>query len=55
MKGDHGLEQEVCVATGHVLVQMHVTDWVEAQKDDPVLSVVLVRLEVQKRMDLRTL
>ena len=27
IKGDHGLEQEVCVAMVHVLVQMHITDW----------------------------
>ena len=26
VKGDHGLEKEVHVATGHMLVQMHVTD-----------------------------
>ena len=33
---------------------MHVTDWVEAQREDPVLSAVLNWLEVQRRMDLRT-
>ena len=32
VKGDHQLEQEVCVAAGHELVQMHVTDWAKAQK-----------------------
>ena len=26
VQGDHCLEQEVCVATGCMLVQMHVTD-----------------------------
>ena len=25
-EGDHDLEQEVCVATGCILVQMHMTD-----------------------------
>ena len=35
---DHNLEQEVCVAAGCMLVQMHVTDWAEAQGEDPVLS-----------------
>ena len=55
IKGDLGLEQEVCVATGHALAQMHVTDWAKAQREDPVLSAVLHWLEVQKRMDLRTL
>ena len=38
IKGDHGLEQEVCVTIGHVLVQMHITDWAKAQRKDPVLS-----------------
>ena len=55
IKGNHGLEQEVCVATDCMLVQMHVTDWVKAQREDPVLSAVLDWLEVQQRMDLRTL
>ena len=31
VKGDHDLEQEVRVATGCILVHMHVTDWAEAQ------------------------
>ena len=38
---DHHFEQEVCVATGHTLVQMHVTDWDEAQKEDLTLIAVL--------------
>ena len=37
-EGDHDLEQEVCVATGHILVQMHMTYWTEAQREDPVLG-----------------
>ena len=37
VKGDCSLEQEVHVATGHALVQMHVTDWAEAQREDPML------------------
>ena len=36
-------------------VQMHVPDWAKAQREDPVLIVVLDWLEVQERMDLRTL
>ena len=55
VKGDHGLEQEVYVTTGHMLVQMHITDWTEAQKEDPVLSAVLDWLEVQKKTDLKAL
>ena len=27
VEGDHGLEKEIHVATGWVLVEMHVTDW----------------------------
>ena len=32
VKGDHCLEQEVHVATGHTLVQMHVADWAKAKE-----------------------
>ena len=39
-EGDQPLEQEVCVAAGHPLVKMHVTDWAGAQTEDPVLSSV---------------
>ena len=35
VKGDHCLEQEVQVATGHALVQMHVTVWAAAQERGP--------------------
>ena len=55
IKGDHGLEQVVCVAAGCMLVQMHVTDLAKAQREDQVLSAVLDWLEAQKRTDLRTL
>ena len=44
-EGDHDLEQEVHVTAGHKLVQMHVTDWAEAQREDSVLSAVLDWLE----------
>ena len=33
-KGDLILEKEVHVTMGHVLVQMHVMDWAEAQRED---------------------
>ena len=46
VEGDHNLEQEVHVAAGCVLVQMHMTDWAEAQREDPVLSAVFDWLEV---------
>ena len=35
VEGDHNLEQEVHVTAGHVLVQMHLTDWAKAQREDP--------------------
>ena len=41
VEGNQHLEQEVCVTTGHPLVEMHVTDWAKAQREDPVLSAVL--------------
>ena len=54
-EGDHDLEQEVHVTVGHVSVQMHLTDWVEAQREDPILRAVLDWLEAQKKTDLKTL
>ena len=41
VEGDHCLEQEVCVTEGNKLVQMHVTHWAEAQKEDLMLGTVL--------------
>ena len=32
---------------------MHVTDWTEAQKEDPVLKAALDWLEIQKKTDLK--
>ena len=31
VEGDQHMEQEVCVTSGHPLVEMHVTDWAKAQ------------------------
>ena len=50
VEGDHNIEKEVHVATGQVLVEMHVT-----QREDPVLDVVLHWLEAKKKIDQRTL
>ena len=55
VEGDYNLEKEVCVTTGWVLVEMHITDWATAQREDAVLNVVLNWLEAQKKADLRTL
>ena len=41
IKSDQQLEQEVQVTTGQVLVEMHVTNWAAAQKEDPKLDAVL--------------
>ena len=54
-KGDLSLEKEVCVTTGNMLVQMHVTDWAKAQREDPMLSAVLDWLKAQKKTDLKAL
>ena len=55
VEGDHNLEKEVCVAARQVLVEMHVTNWAAAQREDPVLDAVLHWLEAKKKTDLRTL
>ena len=55
VEGDHDLEKEVQFAAGHVLVQMHVTDWAEAQREDQVLSTDLDWLEGQKKTYLKAL
>ena len=55
VKGDHHLEQEVHVTAGCTLVQMHITDWAEAQKGDLMLSTVLHWLKAQKKTDLKAL
>ena len=55
IKNDQQLEQEVCVAAGQVQVEMHVTNWAAAQKEDPELNAVLHWLETRKKADLKTL
>ena len=55
VEGDCCLEQEVRVTAGSMLVQMHVTDWAVAQKEDPMLSAVLDWLKAQKKTDLKAL
>ena len=55
VEGDKEIEKEVCVAAGQVLVEMHVTNWAAAQREDPKLDAVLHWLEAKKKIDLRTL
>ena len=54
IEGDQQME-EIGVTAGQVLVEMHVTDWAAAQKEDPELDAVLQWLESKKKTDLRTL
>ena len=37
VEGDQEKEKEVQVTAGQVLVEMHVTNWTAAQREDPVL------------------
>ena len=55
VEGDISLEKEVHVATGCVLVQMHVTEWAKAQREDPLWSAVSDWLKAQKKTDLKAL
>ena len=55
VEGDHNIEEEACVTAGQVLVEMHVTNWATAQREDPELDAVLHWLEAKKKIDLRTL
>ena len=55
VEGDCCLEQEVHVAEGQTLVQMHITDWSAVQKEDPMFSAVIGWLKAQKKTDLKAL
>ena len=55
VEGDHNIEKEVRIAAGQVLVEMHVTNWATAQREDPELDAILCWLEAKKKIDLRML
>ena len=55
IEGDHNIEKKVHVARGQVQVEMHVTDWAAAQKEDLVLNAALNWLGAQKKTNLRKL
>ena len=55
VEGNQCLEQEILVAAGCPLVEMHVTNWAKAQTEDPMLSAVLDWLKAQKQTNLRML
>ena len=42
----------MCVASGSV--ELHVTNWKQAQREDPVLSTMLDWLEFRKKTELKT-
>ena len=54
VEGDQHLEQ-VWVTAGCLLVEMHVTNWAKAQREDPMLNTVLDWLKAQKQTNLRML
>ena len=51
VEGDYSLEKEISVAAGHVLVEMHMTNWAKTQREDPVLNAVLDQLEAKKKTE----
>ena len=53
IKNEQLHEQEVWVTAGQALVEMHVTNWAEAQKENPELDAVLQWLGSRKKTDLR--
>ena len=55
VEGDQEKEKEVWVTAGCIVVEMHVTNWAAAQKEDPELDAVLHWLEAKKKTDLWTL
>ena len=55
VEGDQHLEQEVCVAAGCALIEMHVTDWAEAQREDLMMNAVFDWLKAQKQTNLKAL
>ena len=55
VEGDQCLEQEVWVTAVHPLVEMHVTNWTEAQREDLMLSTMLDWLKAQTQKNLMML
>ena len=53
VEGNQCLEKEVHITAGHPLVEMHVTNWAKAQREDLRLSTVLDWLKAQKQTNLR--
>ena len=53
VEGNQCLEQKVWLTAGCPLVEMDVTDWAEAQREDPMLSTILDWLKTQKQTNLK--
>ena len=53
VEGDQEKEKKVQINAGQVLVEMHVTNWAAAQKENPELNTVLCWLEAKKKISLR--
>ena len=48
VEGDHNIEKEVHIAAGQVLVEMHITNWATAQREDPVQDAIWHWLEAKE-------
>ena len=55
VEGNQCLEQEVHVTADNLLVEMHVTDWANAQREDLMLRTVLDWLKAWRQTNLRML
>ena len=55
VEGDQQKIKEVQVTAGQVLVEMNVTNWAAAQREDPEQQAILHWLEAKKKTDLRIL
>ena len=55
VEGDQCLEQDVWVTASQPLVEMHVTNWAEAQREAPTWGAMLDRLKSQKQTSLKML
>ena len=55
IEGGQEKEKDILVTAGRDLVEMHITNWATAQKEDPKLDAVLQWLESKNKTDLRTL
>ena len=55
VESNQHLEQEVQITAGCPLVEIHVTNWVKAQREDLMSSAILDWLKAQKQTNLKML